>query len=929
MAQRAHSRPLILSILIIGSLVISSISPTGFTFLSTSSAEEPKPLSSTVYHSFDEMETELSQIAAAYPNITKLESIGKSLEGRDIWAMKVSDNPDIEEDEPEIYYNGMHHAREWLTMEVCLYILNYLTDNYSSNSTITNIVDNRQIWVVPSVNPDGRVYDSAGDDPTNHNPNNFPNGWRKNKRDNGGSIGVDLNRNYGYMWGGAGASADPSSETYRGIGPFSEPETQAIRDFVYQHDFVFAISYHSYGQLILYPWGYSYNDPDDEDLFIAVGENMAGLITNKAGSAYPGYTPQQSSDLYLTSGTDDDWLYGQMGIYAYTIELYPHGGDNDAAVSNPPYDRFHPRADKVVPVCEDNIEAALYIAQIADNPNQAFEYHVSLSTNLTSQLINQTETETIPITITNDGATDDMYNIVTSPISGWTININPPVVFLSSETSMELTLSVTVPAGTSGGEYLVWVNATSITNTSIVASVMVRIQVPYFNDVGIQSQDTFMNNGLYPMQDYSILSTTKNYGRNPQSAYNVSLEITKLGPLVSQTVFSDNMENGVNGWLVEDLDGSGSSGSWKQVTSKSNSSFTSWWCGSTTQYTNLCVQNLISPSFSLKEPESADLLFYHNYTTEATYDFAYVDIWDGFQWIMVASYDGIGPSNFQQASISLDDFIGLDDVKIRFRFVSDQFVVDDGWYIDDVEISVEFPSETTVYGPVNNQTMGAMAQDAIQQLKWDYTFTQTGEYKIYVTTLLETDEFQDNNQSVVKIQINPPDWNNIFLEYGWNLISLPLLQEEVSLAAVLEDIDGDYDAIQWYNKSDPNDPWKHHKISKPSHLNDLSWIDHSIGFWIHVTEPTGTTLNTTGWQLSSPQFIALHPGWNMVGYPSQTSYNRTNGLNNLTFGTHVDAIQWFDSNTKIWNEMGSNDFFVPGRGYWIHSKIETSWEVPL
>jgi hypothetical protein len=925
MVHRAHSRKFILSIIIMGLLTFSSISPSVFTVISTSSAEEPRPLGPTVYHSFAEMETELNQIAADHPSITKLESIGKSYEGRDIWAMKVSDNPDIEEDEPEIYYNSMHHAREWLTMEVSLYILNYLTDNYGSNSTITNIVDNRQIWVIPCVNPDGRVWDSAADDPTSHRSQ--PSGWRKNRVDHGeGSRGVDLNRNYGYMWGGAGASDVPSSPTYRGPEPFSELETKAIRDFVSQHDFVFAISYHAYGQLLLYPWGYTYNDPADEDLFLAVGENMAELITNKAGSSYPGYTPQQGSDLYLTSGTDDDWLYGQMGIYPYTIELYPLGNESDAAVSSP-YDRFHPRADKVIPVCEDNIEAALYIAQIADNPNQVFEHHVSLSTNLTSQLINQTETETFPITITNDGATDDMYSIVSSTISGWTININPSIAVISSETSTELTLSVTVPAGTLGGEYQIWVSATSFANTSIVASVMVTVQVPYFNDVGILSQDTFRNNGIYPMRDYSILSTTKNYGRNIQSPYNVSIEIVKLGPRFTQTVFSDDMESGINGWEVEDLDGSISSGSWKQVTSSSNSPTTSWWCGGSTQYTNLCVQTLTSPSFTLKWAKSAHLLFYHKYKTENNYDYASVDIWDGVQWIILAGYDGTGPSSFEQVSISMDDFIGMEDLRIRFRFASDNFVVDDGWYIDDVEITGEFPSEITVFGPVINSTSVALGQDSIQQLGWDFTFTETGEYKVYVTTLLASDEYPINNQSVIKITVTPPDWDNIPLDYGWNLISVPLLQEDVMLDLVLESIKGDYDAIQWYNISDSQDPWKHRQIFKPANLHDLYFI--AMGFWIHIIEPTGTTLNTTGWQLSSPQDIALHTGWNLVGYPSQTSYNRTNGLNNLKFDPDVDAIQWYDSNSKTWHLMGSSDSFVPGRGYWIHSKVDTNWDVPL
>jgi hypothetical protein len=349
MALRANLKTTIITIILICIMTVPNISFANFNFISTSSAEEPRPLGPTIYHSFDEMETELFQIASDHPTITKLESIGKTYEGREIWAMKVSDNPDIEEDEPEIFYNAMHHAREWLTMEVALYILNYLTDNYLSNSTITDIVDSRQIWIISCVNPDGRVWDSAGDDPTSHRSQTA--GWRKNRADHGeGSIGVDLNRNYGYMWGGAGASRNPGSETYRGPEPFSELETRAIRDFVSQHDFVFAISYHAHGQMILYPYGYTYNDPAEEEIFVKIGENMDGLITNNAGSVNSSYAVKQGSDLYLTSGTDNDWLYGQMGIYAYTIELYPHGDDDDAAIKIP-YDRFHPREDKVIPVC--------------------------------------------------------------------------------------------------------------------------------------------------------------------------------------------------------------------------------------------------------------------------------------------------------------------------------------------------------------------------------------------------------------------------------------------------------------------------------------------------------------------------------------------------------------------------------------------------
>jgi hypothetical protein len=255
--------------------------------------------------------------------------------------------------------------------------------------------------------------------------------------------------------------------------------------------------------------------------------------------------------------------------------------------------------------------------------------------------------------------------------------------------------------------------------------------------------------------------------------------------------------------------------------------------------------------------------------------------------------------------------------------------VDDGWYIDDVDIVGEAPSEVTVYGPVINRTQSDLLQDEEFQLGWDYTFVDTGVYKIYATSLLESDENKMNNQSIVKITIKPPNWNHIPLEYGWNLISLPLLQDDIDLEKVLEDIEGEYDAIQWYDVLDKGDPWKHHQISKPADLIDLHDMDHIKGFWLHITNPGGTTLNTTGWELSSPESVSLHVGWNLVGYPSLTSHNRTNGLNNLLYGPDVDCIQWYDASTKTWHFMGPDDFFLPGRGYWVYSKIETVWDVPL
>jgi parallel beta-helix repeat protein len=165
------------------------------------------------------------------------------------------------------------------------------------------------------------------------------------------------------------------------------------------------------------------------------------------------------------------------------------------------------------------------------------------------------------------------------------------------------------------------------------------------------------------------------------------------------------------------------------------------------------------------------------------------------------------------------------------------------------------------------------------------------------------------------------------LESGWNLISLSRIQSDTNLPTVLQSIEGQYDAVQWYNVTDSNDPWKHNHISKPSNWNDLKEINHKMGLWVHVTDPGGTTLVVFGDVLTSTQTITLFPGWNLVGYPSINAKNRTDALNNINFSSDVDAIWTHNATTQTWKEITASDNFEVGRGYWMHSKVTKTWIV--
>jgi parallel beta-helix repeat protein len=173
-----------------------------------------------------------------------------------------------------------------------------------------------------------------------------------------------------------------------------------------------------------------------------------------------------------------------------------------------------------------------------------------------------------------------------------------------------------------------------------------------------------------------------------------------------------------------------------------------------------------------------------------------------------------------------------------------------------------------------------------------------------------------------------PYKNFLILKQGWNLISLPLIQQEQNLTRVLNSIDGLYDAVQWYDITDAKDPWKHHKVGKP-YGNDLSEINETMGFWVNIIPPGDTIFYYNGTQPTLNQTIPLYPGWNLVGYPSLSNKNRTEALNNIFFPYEVDSIWTYDATTQKWKELGPSDYFELGRGYWVHTITKCVWEVPL
>ncbi len=265
------------------------------------------------YYNYATLTAQLQTWASQYSGICQLYDLATTVQNRHVYGLKISDNPLAEEDEIVCFFVGCHHGNEDISAEVPMYFLNYVFTNYGVNPDVTYWVDNREIWVIPLLNPDGYVNNSR------YNANN-----------------VDINRNYSFHWG--------QSATNYGPFPFSEVETQVVRDLNLAHHFTIDHSYHSYGEEILYPFAWAANHPSPDNAFYV---EMTGAM-----AAYNGYTPMLSGNLYPHGGEMNDYLYGEKGVMGCTSEVW--GGPG-----------YNPPSSQITVVCQENLPTDLYQLQRA------------------------------------------------------------------------------------------------------------------------------------------------------------------------------------------------------------------------------------------------------------------------------------------------------------------------------------------------------------------------------------------------------------------------------------------------------------------------------------------------------------------------------------------------------------------------------------
>jgi hypothetical protein len=632
------------------------------------------------FYTYDQTMEKLDFMAQQWPNLlTVRQEINPALlshNGKPIWWVRLSDNPGDDENEPEVLYTAIHHAREGIGVQQMIYYMLYLLENYDTNEEIRTLVDNTEMYFVPVLNPDGYMYNEQTD----------PNGggmWRKNRRNNGSSYGVDVNRNYGYMWGydNDGSSPYPGDETYRGPSAFSEPENQNIKQFCEAHNFVITLNYHSAAGLLLYPWGWTPDACPDDATFFAHASMMTQDNNYTFGAG--------STTIYPTNGGSDDWMYGDTEnknkIFSYTPEV---GTSNDG---------FWPSMNRIIPLCQESILQDLLAAYLAGNYG------------------NLTETSPSILSEKEGYFHFDVQRLGFGETDSWSVSITP----------LDENIQVTGGPVSFGSLEILEIKTDSISYT--------------LRD-DIESGQSFrfllsLNNGSYTLSD----TITKMYG-------------------TTTIVFEDNcdlLDNWTSPkWTVTTLSYHTPTGS---ITDSRNGNY---------QDNENNIVTMINP-IEIPATTFALLSYWAKWDLESGYDYVKIEVKvEGTNtWIPLAGqftktgsddqpyYDGV--SGWVNEEIDLTAY-AEQSIKFRFRLYSDSGVTEDGYYFDDLKLSV-LDVETGVYeSGLNTNAMQLTPNPASGIVEVSFKQNTAADAHIEITDLQGRliNQIETNGNSRVKIDIS-------------------------------------------------------------------------------------------------------------------------------------------------------------------------------
>jgi hypothetical protein len=466
------------------------------------------------FFTYQEMLNILDSMAAKFPQLISQRQIidtTHTINGNQLFWLKISDNPNTAETEPQVLYTSLHHAREAESLSQLIFYMWYLLENYNTNDEIRFLIDNTEMYFIPCVNPDGYIYNET----TNPNGGGM---WRKNRRDNGdGSFGVDLNRNYGEHWGfdDNGSSPDPSSDTYRGTEGFSEVETKLVRDFCNAHQFKLALNNHTYSNLLIYPWGYieSFQTPDS-----LIFQNFAKRMTKCSGFSYG--TGNETVG-YLVNGVSDDWMYGEQQSKPLILAMTPEAGNSS--------DGFWPAINRITEIAKVTMDQNITLARLAGKYAEV--------ENLQEKFITSTN-EFVNYNFKRLGLENGTFTVSVIPITPNIATVGAAKTYMNPThlQNVQDSISITLQSGLQQGEVVKYVLATnngSYFHYDTITQIYGQPIIAFSNNCN--SLSAFTNSG-WGISSNQFVSATGSVTDSPNGQYpNNTNEIITTTDFISLT----------------------------------------------------------------------------------------------------------------------------------------------------------------------------------------------------------------------------------------------------------------------------------------------------------------------------------------------------------------------------------------------------------
>ncbi|MCX6639899.1 MAG: M14 family zinc carboxypeptidase [bacterium] len=568
------------------------------------------------FYTFQQITSDLDSMRLLYPNLCTAKVIlGNGWNNNPIYMVKISDNPDIDENEPEAIFDALHHAREPGGYTATLYAMWYLLENYGTDAEVTYLVNNREFYFVPVTNPDGLLY----------NQQTNPNGggtWRKNRRNNGGSYGVDLNRNYSYQWGydNIGSSPTPSSETYRGPSAASEPETQAMINFTNVRHFATGMTCHTSGNVYLTAYGYANVMPEYYDVHM----DYMGYAAQQNGYDFgPSYVVE-----YASNGRTQDWQLHEHDIINIEPEIGSHG--------------FWPSISYIMPEARDNLNC--FLNQFWCAGGQV----LFSSLDVVDGYLTPGQTENLICTVFNRGwGTSEAVNYQLSSID--------PYITITTSTASTDTLRRRSTAGNSANPFIVEVASNcpighiaqftvSINQGGFIRTQNVNLTVGqptvFFQDNAETGMSNWTTTGTWGLCNTNPHAGTYSFADSPSGNYgnNANMTMTLTQPL--------NLSGSTTLWLEY----------WARWNIEANYDF---------------CQIEVSTNGSTWTPLAGQ------YTQSGA--------GQGQQPLNEPGYEGT-QSTWVHETINLTPYVEQSYLKFRFEFKSDGGVVADGFFVDDLKL---------------------------------------------------------------------------------------------------------------------------------------------------------------------------------------------------------------------------------------------------